>query len=132
MKKASEVTKKAKAKCVIFTILHILCLIGPFLYFVPYAFIVGEVASKLVLSMSLITSFILAGISFLVDFKHRAGLHKSIVWLMIAAILFCLTSVKSFIWIMAGVSLMDELIFCPIKGHYHRKHIINKEIDQRL
>ena len=131
-KKISKVTKKAKIKCAIFTILHILCLIGPFLYFVPYAFIVGEVTSKLVLSVSMIASFILAGISFMVDVKHRAGLHKSIIWLMIAAIIYALSSIKPFIWIMAIVSLADELMFARLREHYHRKHIINKEIDQRL
>lgn len=127
----SKRTKKYKTLNIIFTILHFLCLIGPLLYFIPYAFIVGEVTTKVILGLSTATSIILAAISLFVAVKHRAGLHRSILWLLILGILTALTSVKPFICIMAVASILDELVFTPIKTASAQKAKINKEIDLR-
>lgn len=124
-------TKKCRNLMILFTILHLVCLIGPFLYFVPYAFVTGEVVSKLALSFATLFSLILGAISFIVDIKHKAGLHRSMLWTMIGGVLFCLSSVRPFIWIMAIVSLIDELIFVPIKDHYKTATATNREIDKR-
>ena len=128
----SKRTKKLTCLHTIFTILHLICLIGPFLYFLPMAFIGAEVVSKIVISLTTIASLILAGISAFVSIQHRAGLHRSILWLLIAGIMFGLSSIKSFIWIMAGTSLCDELIFTPLKDHFKITAATNKEIDKRL
>lgn len=129
---ASKTTKKAKAAWIIFGILHLLCILGPFFYFIPYAFITGEVVSKLALGLSTIVSVVLALVSLIVDTSHRAGLHRSIMWTLIAGVLFCLNSIKPFIWIMALTSIFDELIFLPIKNAKKTKYKTNKEIDKRL
>lgn len=128
----SKRTKKMIGWGVFFTILHILCVVGPFLYFLPAAFITGEVVSKIVLSLTTITSLILAGMSLFLDIKHQAGLHRGIMWLLIAGIIFCLEAIKPFIWIMAGVSIIDELIFVKLKDHFKTAAATNKEIDKRL
>jgi len=128
----SKRTKQLKTLHIIFAILHILCLIGPFLYFIPYAYITGEVVSKVALSLTLIVSLILAAISLLVDVKQRAGFNKSIVWILIAGILFCLDSVKSFVWIMAIISIIDELVFTKLKDKFKTDAATNREIDRRL
>lgn len=127
----SERTKKCRTLTIVFTILHILCLIGPFLYFVPYAFITGEVVSKLTISFASLFSLLLGAISFMVDIKHRAGLHRSMLWTMIAGVLCGLTAVRPFIWIMASFSLLDELVFLPLKDKYKAATLANKEIDKR-
>lgn len=127
----SQRTKKFKTLKIVFTILHILCLIGPFLYFLPYAFITGAVVSKVVLGMTTVTSLILTAISFFISVKHRAGLHRGVMWFLILGIITSLTSIKPFICIMAATSLADELIFTPIRDSAARKALINKEIDLR-
>ena len=129
---ASKITKKAKTAYIIFGILHLLCLLGPFLYFVPYAFITGAVVSKIALGLTTALSLILGMISFLVDTTHRAGLHRSIMWSMIAGVLFCLTAIKPFIWIMAIASILDELVFVPIRNRNKTKYLTNNEIDKRF
>ena len=129
---ASERTKKLKIFGVIFGLLHFLCLFGPFLYFLPVAFITGEIVSKIVLGFSVTLSLIFAAIGFLMNAKHRAGLHRGILWTLIAGILFCLESIKPFIWIMAIVSIIDELIFVRLKDHYKAAAAINKEMDIRM
>lgn len=128
----SKRTKKMIGWGVFFTILHILCVVGPFLYFLPAAFITGAVVSKVVLSLTTITSLILAGMGLFLDIKHRAGLHRGIMWLLVAGIIFCLEAIKPFIWIMAGVSIVDELIFVKLKDHFKTAAATNKEIDKRL
>lgn len=128
----SKITKKAKAFYIIFGILHLLCLLGPFFYFLPYAFITGAVVSKVALGLSTALSVILALVSLLVDATHKAGLHRSIMWTLIAGVLFCLSSIKPFIWIMAVASILDELIFVPIRDRNKTKYHTNKEIDKRI
>ena len=129
---ASKRTKKMVGWGIVFTILHLLCVVGPFLYFLPMAFITGAVVSKIALGLTTVTSLILAAISLLMDVKHRAGLHRGIMWLLIAGILFCLEAVKPFIWIMAVVSILDELVFVKLKDHFKAAAATNKEIDKRL
>lgn len=127
----SKRTKKFKTLSVIFTIIHILCLIGPFLYFLPAAFIMGEVVSKVVLGLSTVTSIILAAISFMISVNHRAGLHRGIMWFLILGILTCLSNIKPFICIMATTSICDELVFTRLRDSFSSKAKINKEIDLR-
>lgn len=128
----NNITKKAKTAYIIFGILHLLCLLGPFFYFIPYAFITGTVVSKIALSLTSIVSLILAFIALIVDTTHRAGIHRSIMWTLISGILFCLTSIRPFIWIMATTSIFDELVFSPLKVRFKTKYQTNKEIDKRL
>lgn len=127
----SKRTKKFKILSIIFTIIHILCLVGPFLYFLPAAFITGEVVSKVVLGLSTVTSIILAAISFIISVNHRAGLHRGIMWFLILGILTCLSNIKPFICIMAITNLSDELVFTRLRDSFSSKAKINKEIDLR-
>lgn len=124
-------TKKLGIAAVIFGILHLLCLFGPFLYFIPVALITGTVVSKVALSLTVVTSLILAAFSLLMDVKHRAGMHRGIMWLLIAGVLFCLEAIKPFIWIMAIVSILDEIIFVRLRDRYKTRAAINKEMDKR-
>lgn len=128
----SSSTKKARIAAFIFGALHLLCLLGPFLYFVPIAFLTGVLVTKVALSLTVVTSLILAAFSLLMDVKHRAGMHRGIMWLLIAGVLFCLEAVKPFIWIMAIVSILDELIFVRLRDKFHNRALINKEMDKRL
>lgn len=130
--KESQQTKSCKAKKIIFTILHLIFLFGPLLFFFPYGFIIGTPVVKVSMSLSVIISLILAGISLLVDAKNRAGFSKSIMWVLIIAVLTALTQVKTFIFVMAGASIVDELIVCPLRNHYRTELIANRAIDKRM
>ena len=130
--KASKQTKNSKVGKIIFSILHFLALFGPFLYFIPYVFITGEIVSKITIGLSIVIALILAGVGLLLDASRRGGLTKSIMWVLIMALLTGLAHVKTFIFIMAGTSILDELIFCPLKNKFKTKFIANKEIDKRI
>lgn len=128
---ASNRTKQCRIRALFFGFLHILFMVGPLLFFVPYAFAMGEVVSKVALGLTSMTSLILLLISFLTGLKHRAGLHRSIVWLLIAGVLFCLKNVAPFVWIMAVTSILDELVFIRAKDHFQTAYNTNREIDRR-
>ena len=128
----SERTKQCRVLNLVFGLLHFLCLFGPLLYFIPYGYITGETVEKIGMSFTVITALILSMISILVSATHRAGLHRCIMWVLIAGVLFCLEKVQVFIWIMAITSILDELIFTKVKDHYKAALISNKEIDRRV
>ena len=128
----SERTKQCRVLTFVFGLLHFLCLFGPLLYFIPYGYITGETIEKIGMSFTVITALILSMISILVSATHRAGLHRCIMWVLIAGVLFCLEKVQVFIWIMAITSILDELIFTKVKDHYKAALISNKEIDRRV
>lgn len=129
---ASDRTKQARVLQIIFFTIHILCLIGPFVYYLPAAFILGEVVQKISLGLTVILAIVLAAISFIVDVTHRAGLHRTILWLLIIGIMTCLARVQTFIWIMAITSILDELIFSRLANKYKTIKNTNKEIDKAL
>ena len=128
----SKRTIQCRNRKIIFSILHFLCLFGPFFYFIPYGYLTGEMGSKVIMSFSVVTSLILGIISVVADVKNRAGLHRSILWGLIAGVLFCLQEVKTFIYIMAITSIIDELVFVKLKEYYKTAEIANKEMDKRV
>ena len=116
----------------LFTLLHILFLFGPFLFFIPYAFGTGETAEKVVLTMTMVVSLIVLVISIMVDITHRAGLHKAVLWMLVGGVIVCIQGIETtFIWIMVAVSLLDELVITPLAAHYKTALTANKEIDKR-
>ena len=127
----SNRTKKLKKSKHLFTFLHLLCVIGPFIYFIPYAFITGEMISKLSVSLTTILCLVLGAISLIVDEVHKKGLHKTILWLLLLSITLALNEVKTFIIVMSCVSIVDEMILQPIQASCKRKYLVNKEMDIR-
>lgn len=131
-KYVSDRTKQCRTLKNIFGFLHFLCLFGPLLYFIPYGYITGETVSKIGMSFTIILSVVLAVISILVSVTARAGLHRCIMWVLIAGVLFCLKEIQVFIWIMCITSILDELVFTKVRDYYKAALISNKEIDRRV
>lgn len=82
--------------------------------------------------MATMVAMILITMSIILDIKHRASLHKTAFWLTIAGITTCVGSISAiFIWIMAIISIISELILTPLITNYKLKLASNKEIDRR-
>lgn len=128
----SNRTKQCRNRKNIFSLLHFLCLFGPLLYFIPYGYITGETVQKICMSFTVIISVMLAAISLLVSATHKAGLHRCMMWILIAGVLFCLQEMQVFIWIMCITSIIDELVFVRLKDYYKAALLSNKEIDRRM
>lgn len=129
--KLSERTKTCRARKWIYTILHYLALFGPFLYWIPYCFVVGDMVSKIAIGLVAVVAIILSAGALVMDIKHRAGLHKSAFWALIAGCAFVLENLTPFVIIMAAVSIVDELWFVRAKDHYAAAQLTNTEIDRR-
>lgn len=127
----SERTKQCKRLSILFGILHFFALFGPLLYFIPYAYVVGEVGRKLALSLFIIVALCLSVVSILSDAKTRGGLSKTIMWTLVIGISICLQEVKTFVYIMAIVSIIDELVFVRLRAKYKDAYAANREIDRR-
>lgn len=127
----SNRTKQCKRLSLLFGILHFLCLFGPLLYFVPYAYIVGTAGRKLTLSLFLVVAFCLSILSIITSAKTRGGLAKSIMWLLVLGITLCVAEVKTFVYIMAIISIIDELIIVKLHDRYKSAYLTNREIDRR-
>lgn len=102
------------------------------MYFVPYGFILGEPVQKICMSFTLIASVVLVAISALVGATAKAGIHRTILWLILIGLMFTLTKVEVLIYIMACTSILDELVFCRLKDKYKDAYAANKEIDRRI
>lgn len=129
--KASNRTKQCRNRYIIFSILHFLCLFGPFLYYIPFGFVIGTPVEKVSLSLVIILSLCIGAFSIFLDAKNNSGLSKSIMWLMIIGVMTCLARIETFICIMAVVSILDELVIVKIRAKYKSATIANKEIDRR-
>ena len=127
----SDRTKKLKVLKIIFSLLHFIAIFGPFLYFIPYAFITGETTEKLGLSITLVVSIVMAIISLIISESHRQGLYKTIMWVMIIGVLICLKKIETFIFVMAALSILDELVFVKLYDYFKTTYRTNREIDRR-
>ena len=130
-KHVSDRTKQCRKRKHLFNILHLLCLFGPLLFFVPYGYITGGIVGKIGMSFTVIVSIILTIISILVSVTARAGIHRVIMWTLILGVMMTIDRISGFICVMAFTSILDELIFCRLKDHYSAALISNKEIDRR-
>lgn len=113
------------------TFFHIVCFLGPLLTFIIIGYASGTSTQKVTLSLTLAISIILALISLVISATHRAGLHRTIMWIIIIGILACLKSIESCIWTLAITSIIDELILIPARNKYKELVTINKEMDKR-
>lgn len=129
---ASKRTINAKVWYTIFLILHIVCVFGPLCYYIPAAFIAGEVVEKLTLGITAIMAIMVGAISLVVGVTHRAGLHRTMMWLIIIGVMACLSQMQTFIWVIAITSVVDELIITPLLNKYKLIKHTNKEIDRAL
>jgi hypothetical protein len=124
-------TKQCETLKVIFAILHALCLFGPLLFFIPYGFSIGVAAQKITLGLTIIVSLCLGVASIMASAEAKAGLSKTIMWVLMIGVLVCLTEVKTFIYIMAIVSIIDELVIVKLYKKYKDAYAANREIDRR-
>lgn len=130
---ASDRTKQCRRLKWLFIVLHIVLLVGPFCFFIPYAFICGNVGEQVGLTLTSLVSLVLLIFSIITDVKHRAGLHKAVLWLCVGGVILCLESIdiRVFTWVMVFASILDEVLICPLAEHYKAALLSNVEIDKR-
>lgn len=130
--KASKQTKQCRTKKIILGIIHFLLLFGPLLVFFPYGFAIGTAVTKITMVPTLIIAAILSLMAGFKDVVERNRFHKTVMWVLILGATIALTSIKPFIYIMAGTSILDELIINPLREKTIRQLEANKVCDYRI
>lgn len=124
-------TRQCKNLTTLFNVLHFLCLFGPFFYYIPSAFVNGQPGEKLALSLTMVVAIILAAFTLLADAAARGGLTKTIMWSLVLGVCICLPQVETFVYIMASISILDELVIVKLRNRYKTALIANREMDRR-
>lgn len=120
-------TKKLKCGALIFTILSLLCMFGPMIWFCAAAFISNTATIyKVALTSTIAIVIIMTAVAALNKWAARCR-----IWIILLALYFCLNNFLTVILIFAITQIIDELILAPVKHHLWNKYRINREIDKR-
>lgn len=130
--KDSKYTKKCKTKRFILGLVHFLLLFGPLLVFFPYGFAIGTAVTKITMVPTLLIAAVLTIMSWFKDAVERNRFHKTVMWVLILGATIALNSIKPFIYIMAGTSIVDELIINPLREKNIRQLEANRVCDYRI
>lgn len=119
-------TKTYKIKKIIFSILSFLSIFVPLLVFIIIGYAQGAVVSKVVLSITSVFAIVLALGSLLMKLHLRSP-----VFIVLIGLWSALNNLLPFIIVISITTILDELIFTPLKKKYKNLYTINKEIDKR-
>ena len=119
-------TKKYKRLALSFSLLSILVLLAPMVYYLVEAFIAGVVIEKLALGGLATMAIILT----LFNTIMKANL-RSPIWLLLIGIFLVLENILPLIIFIAVGTILDEFLLTPLARRYRNLYTINKEIDKR-
>ena len=119
-------TKKYKRLARLFSLLSILVVLAPLLYYTAEAFIAGAVVEKLALGGLATFSIVLVLFNVLLKASLRSPL-----WIMLLGIYLVLNSILPLILFIAVGTILDEFILSPLARKYKNLYVINNEIDKR-
>lgn len=102
-------------------------LICPIGYFTVNAFIAGEVVEKVSLGALATVAVIMVAINALMKLHLRSPL-----WLLLIGIYIAVDYIMPVLICVAIGTILDEILFTPLRKHFHNKAVINAEIDKRL
>ena len=120
-------TKRYQVIAFILAAVSVLANIGPLAFFVSNAYIEADVVhEKLAMTVALAVSLILSVVWLVTRIQLRSRL-----WIILIGLFVCLDYALAAIVTIAICQIVDEIILCPLRKHYHNLYIINKEIDKR-
>lgn len=120
-------TKTFRTLAIVFTVLSLLAMFGPMIYFCGFAFLGGTATVyKVALVSSVAVVMIMTMVSALAKWAARSR-----IWIILLALFFCLDSFLTVIIVFCVTQILDELVFCPLKRYFWHKHSINSEMDKR-
>lgn len=130
MAKTSSFTKRTRFKYWTLKVLQNLLLFLPLMVYIAIALVNPGVivVEKMVLLSSITVALILTGFNFVAKRNLRSPL-----WIVVLGLYFAIGQyLMPLIVILAVVSLLDDVIFRPLIGHYRVKLIASKTIDERF
>lgn len=120
-------TKKYQIIALILAAVSILANLGPLAFFIGSAYVQADVVhEKLAMTVSLAIALILSVVWLITRIQLRSRL-----WIVLIGLFVCLDYALAAIITIAICQIVDEIILCPLKKHYHNLYTINREIDKR-
>jgi hypothetical protein len=121
-------TKKYTRLAVLFTMLSVLLLIGPFLIYTAGA-LFGDalVSQKMALASTVVIVLVMTAISAL---NHLA--MRSRLWILLIGLYCCLDNIMEPLLVIAVCQVLDELIIAPLAKRFRNQATIHAELDKRL
>lgn len=120
-------TKNYKFKKNITFILSMLCSIGPLVVFTIMGIIQGEGVEKICLTLTAISSIVLAVIAILNKIHLRSTTYILMIGLWIA-----LDNLLPFVITLMICTMLDELVFTPLHNRWKEDYHTNKQFDRRV
>lgn len=123
----TELTKRYRLLAWVFTILSLLCNIGPLAAYSIQAIITTDlVYEKVALTMTIFVVLIMT----LINIVNKTAM-RSRLWVVLIGIYVCLDFIMTPLIVIACCQIVDEIIVCPLKNSFKNKYTINKQIDKR-
>lgn len=120
-------TKNYKFKKNITFILSMLCSIGPLVVFTIMGIIQGEGVEKISLTLTAISSIVLAVIAILNKIHLRSTTYILMIGLWIA-----LDNLLPFVITLMICTMLDELVLTPLHERWKEDYHTNKQFDRRV
>lgn len=120
-------TKNYKFKKNITFILSMLCSIGPLVVFTIMGIIQGEGVEKISLTLTAISSIVLAVIAILNKIHLRSTTYILMIGLWIA-----LDNLLPFVITLMICTMLDELVLTPLHKRWKEDYHTNKQFDRRV
>lgn len=124
----SNLTKKYGRLALIFTLLSLLCFLGPLTYYV----VAGFATATLVIQKITLTAAVLFALMATVICAWRRWAFRSKVWVVILALYFIVGNFIGMILAFAITQIVDELILSKLAHHYRRKYDSCKDTDKQF
>lgn len=123
----TETTQKARRMYRLWTLVSVLCGVGPVVGFSIAGLVNGSATyQKTALVFSIFVAIIFSGIFWL---NKKA--FKSRIWIIFLGLYICLDKVLAALIVFGICQIVDELLCEPMARHYKQKYTINKEFDAR-
>lgn len=120
-------TKNYKIKKNITLIFSILCSIGPLVVFTIIGLVQGEGVEKISLTLTAISSIVLAVLAVLRKIHLRSTIYVLMIGLWIA-----LDNILPFVITLMVCTMLDELLFTPLYKRWKEDYHTNKQFDKRI
>lgn len=123
----SDITKKYSRLSALFFWLSMLVTVAPIGVYLGLAFYNGSVHQKITLGIVMIVAVLLVVVNLVLKYHIR-----SVLWILILGIYFCLDNIMPLLLIVAIGTILDEFVLTPLHKSFKNKAKINNEIDKRI
>ena len=124
----SKTTIKYKKLKTLFSLISLILLFGPLMYFLINSLIFGglETSKTFVLFSGTFTCIILSTLNLFLNIFNRSR-----IWVLLITACIVIPKVSTLIIVMGICTIFEETVIRPLHRYFCNKYLVNKEIDKR-